>query len=54
MILYDDSDEDKKIILKFRNSIFDFLLNIDFYSVDDQNFIIHTFILIEQNILNSQ
>ena len=54
MILYDDSDEDKKIILKFRNSIFDFLLNIDFYSVDDQNFIIHTFVLIEQNILNSQ
>ena len=46
-------DEKKKIIIKFRNSIFDFLLNRDFYSVDDQLFIVQTFRLIEQSIFKS-
>ena len=54
IILYDDlKDEKKKIIIKFRNSIFDFLLNRDFYSVDDQLFIVQTFRLIEQSIFKS-
>ena len=46
-------NENTKIILKFRNSIFELLLNKDFYSPDDQIFIVQTFILIEQTILNT-